>query len=262
MSKRKATFYSNSYYYLSNKSIDRKMLFREARDYLYFLYLLYYLNHSSSIELRRLNLNFSSRNNNHFKRLYSASLPCLKIIGFCLLPNSFSLIVKQLGADGISNFMQRLGTSYSLHYNKRYSRSGPIFCGPFKSMYIDKTTVSQALLFIHLQPARLFIHLPTKKLYLQVRSYGWSSLPYYLGKMTWSPLLNKNKKTAPSFYAQPMKELIFKKKSNRPICFKKVLDYNIQQFILNVNNFLNILLVEILINSFYFLGQIEDFTLS
>jgi len=118
MSKRKATFYSNSYYYLSNKSVDRKILFKEATDYLYFLYLLYYLNLSASLELRRLNLNFICKNNNHFKRLPSASSPSLKIVGFCLLPNSFSLIVKQLETNGISNFMQRLGTSYSLHYNK------------------------------------------------------------------------------------------------------------------------------------------------
>lgn len=262
MSKRKVTFSSNSYYYLSNKSVDKKILFKGVPDYLYFLYLLYYLNRSHSLELRCLNLNFACQNNKYFKPAHSIAPPYLQVIGFCLLPNSFSLIVKQLGANDISDFMQRLGTSYSLHYNRRYRRSGPIFRGPFQSVYIEKTALGCALLFLHLQSAKLFIGISPQKLFSQVKNYSWSSLPYYLGEKTWSPLLNKNKKTAPSFYAQPMKELIFKKKSNRPICFKKVLDYNIQQFILNVNNFLNILLVEILINGFYFLSQIEDFTLS
>ena len=234
------------------------MLFREACDYLYFLYLLYYLNQSSSIELRRLNLNFSYTNNNHFKRLPSASLPCLKIVGFCLLPNSFSLVVKQLQTNGISDFMQRLGTSYSLHYNKKYSRSGPIFCGPFKSVYIEKNVLNQALLFIHLQPSKLFIHLPFRKLSSQVNNYNWSSLPYYLGKMVWSPLLNKNKRLHPSLYTQTMKNAIFKKNPVIFSCSKHCLNDNVQKFILNINNLFNILLIEIFINSFYFLDQIQN----
>ena len=126
------------------------------------------------------------------------------------------LEVEQFGISVLTpyDFMQRLGTSYSLHYNRRYRRSGPIFRGPFQSVYIEKTALGCALLFLHLQSAKLFIGISPQKLFSQVKNYSWSSLPYYLGEKTWSPLLNKNKKTAPSFYAQPMKELIFKKKSN------------------------------------------------
>ena len=262
MVRRKSIFRNSSYYYLCNSCLDRRLLFRENEDYLYFLYLLYYLNRPTAIELRHLNLDFSNKKTRHFRSRTPVQLPYVKIIGFCLLPNSFSLIVKQLASDGISNFMRKLGTGYSLHYNKKYLRSGPIFCGSFKSIYLDKNAIKKALLFIHLLPSRLFTHILLKNRYLKIKKYIWSSLPYYLGQRNWSPLLKYNKKSSPSSYTKTLKEMIFTSKLNwKYPCLSKKLDHNIQEFVLNINNFSNILMLEIFINGFYFLSQIQDINL-
>lgn len=262
MVRRKSIFRNSSYYYLCNKCLDRRLLFRENEDYLYFIYLLYYFNRPAAVELRHLNLDFSNRKTSHFRLKDSAPLPYVKIIGFCLLPDSFSLIVKQLASNGISNFMQKLGTGYSLHYNKKYERSGPIFCGSFKSIYLDKSVIDKALIFIHLLPSRLFTHSSLKNRYLKIKKYVWSSLPYYLGQRNWSPLLKYNKKSSPSSYAKILKEMIFKSKLNwKRSCLNKNLNHNIQEFILNINNLFNILMLEIFINGLYFLNQIQDIDL-
>lgn len=189
------------------------MLFRGNEDYLYFIYLLYYLNQTRPIELRHLNLDFSSNKNYHFKRIPSPSLPYLKIIGFCLLPNSFSLVVRQLSVGGVSDFMQKLGTSYSLHYNKKYLRSGPIFCGPFKSFYIETVFLEKILLLVHLLPLKLFRGLSSNKQCLKVKQYFWSSLPYYLGNNIWCPLLKRNKKLRQGFKSKTIRSAVLKKKN-------------------------------------------------
>ncbi len=214
MSKRKVIFRDNAYYYLFNKCLDRRVLFKDEEDYLYFVYLLYYLNQQNSIELRHLKLKLSDpKHCYHFKTLRVKSFYYLKIIGFCLLPNCFSLVVEQLTNRGVSDFMQKLGTSYSLHYNKKYMRSGPIFCGPFKSFYVERMFLEKILLLVHLLPLKLFRGLSSNKQCLKVKQYFWSSLPYYLGNNIWCPVLKHNKKLRQGFKSKTIRSAVFKKKN-------------------------------------------------
>ena len=47
------------------------------------------------------------------------------------------MILKQKENKGIEKFMQKLGTSYTMYFNKKQKRSGSLFQGKFKSIYID-----------------------------------------------------------------------------------------------------------------------------
>lgn len=213
MTKRKVNFYNNSYYYISNSCLDRRTLFKDNDDYLYFISLLYYLNQNCSIELRYLKLKLSTiRHRHYFKTIKNKSSRYLRIIGFCLLPNCFSLVVEQLENHGISDFMQKLGTSYSLHYNKKYLRSGPIFRGPFKSFYIEEIFLKNVLLLIHLLPLKLFQRFKVNKKCLLVKQYFWSSLPYYLGNNKWQQILNGNKKLRHDFQSKTIRNAVLKGK--------------------------------------------------
>ncbi|MCX6737450.1 MAG: hypothetical protein NTX26_01780 [Candidatus Parcubacteria bacterium] len=189
MSKRKVIFRDNAYYYLFNKCLDRRVLFKDEEDYLYFIYLLYYLNQQNSIELRHLKLKLSDpKHCYHFKTLRVKSFYYLKIIGFCLLPNCFSL-------------------------NKKYMRSGPIFCGPFKSFYVERMFLEKILLLVHLLPLKLFRGLSSNKQCLKVKQYFWSSLPYYLGNNIWCPFLKHNKKLRQGFKSKTIRNAVLKKKN-------------------------------------------------
>jgi hypothetical protein len=59
------------------------------------------------------------------------------IVCYCLLPNHFHLILKQLITNGIPNFLHKMGISFTNFINKKYGRSGSLFQGPYKAIHID-----------------------------------------------------------------------------------------------------------------------------
>jgi len=62
-----------------------------------------------------------------------------KLVGFvsyCLNPNHYHFILKQLAERGIEKFMHRLGVGYTKYFNKRHERTGSLFQGTFKSVHI------------------------------------------------------------------------------------------------------------------------------
>jgi|SRR3989344_7059279 len=60
----------------------------------------------------------------------------VEIVAYCLNPNHFHLLLKQVVDNGISEFMKRIG-GYTWYFNNKYSRTGSLFGGKFKSLHID-----------------------------------------------------------------------------------------------------------------------------
>lgn len=58
------------------------------------------------------------------------------IICYCVNVNHFHFILRQVETRGIEKFMQRLGTGYTMYFNERYERSGSLFQGTFKSIFV------------------------------------------------------------------------------------------------------------------------------
>ena len=90
---------------------------------------------------------------------------------------------------GISTFMQKLGTAYTMYFNAKYERSGNLFVKPFRAKHIADDRYFQHLVrYIHLNPAELFEHsfkegrvLDTRALQQSLLEYPYSSLIDYLG---------------------------------------------------------------------------------
>ncbi|MBI2631354.1 transposase [Candidatus Nomurabacteria bacterium] len=61
------------------------------------------------------------------------SEPLVAIVAYCLNPNHFHFVLKQLVDGGISEFMKRLQGGYTYYFNVKHSRSGSLFQGTFKS---------------------------------------------------------------------------------------------------------------------------------
>jgi REP element-mobilizing transposase RayT len=61
----------------------------------------------------------------------------VSVVSYCLLPNHFHLLLKQEQDNGITKFMQRLGTSYTMFFNRKYERNGPLFAGKFKAKLLE-----------------------------------------------------------------------------------------------------------------------------
>src|SRR3989338_5483185 len=72
------------------------------------------------------------------------------------MPNHFHLLLKEIEMGGISQFMGKLSTAYSMYFNKKYERTGSLFEGRFKSSRIANDNYLHYLFaYIHLNPIKL-----------------------------------------------------------------------------------------------------------
>lgn len=115
--------------------------------------------------------------------------PIVEILVFTLMPNHFHFIIRQLVDGGIVKFMQKLGTGYTMMFNKKYDRVGPLFQGRFKSVLVERQPHFMYLpYYIHLNPLDLVTcggstsTSTTKEKMIFLENYRWSSFQDYIGK--------------------------------------------------------------------------------
>ena len=76
---------------------------------------------------------------------------------FCLMPNHFHFLLSPIKENGISRFMQKLGTAYSMYFNIKYERVGGLFISPFRSKHLrDDEYFQYAIQYVHCNPAELY----------------------------------------------------------------------------------------------------------
>lgn len=127
--------------------------------------------------------------------------PLVSIGAYCLMPNHFHLLLREIKAGGIARFMQRLGTAYTMYFNVRNERTGNLFTKPFRSRHVGEDRYFQRVVnYIHCNPAELFEHGWKKgnvknmdKLERMLRQYRYSSLADYAGdKRSLSAILGQD----------------------------------------------------------------------
>jgi len=116
--------------------------------------------------------------------------PKLVAIGaYCLMPNHFHLLIKEITEGGIVKFMSKLLTAYSAYFNKKYERAGALFGSEFKSTHLDADEYLKYIYsYIHLNPLKLFNtnwkseKLDSSKVESFLNKYKYSSYQDYLSK--------------------------------------------------------------------------------
>lgn len=148
----------DSFYHIYNRGVNKAPIFLDDQDKVVFLALLKrYLG-----DITEKNI----RNEDHPN--YQSDI---ELLAFCLMRNHFHLFIYQMDDENaITKFMRSLGTSYSMYFNKRYKRLGPLFQQRYKAIRI--TDDAQ---FIHISR---YIHLNPK----DYKNYEWSSYKYYQGQ--------------------------------------------------------------------------------
>ena len=132
---RKIQFVNGEYYHIYNRGIEKMPIFRDEKDYLKFKRGLKDFNNTSYYEERAAMVREYG-----FKELSSfleKAERVVEIVAYCLIPNHFHLILKQLMTGGIPKFLHKIGTSFTNFINKKYDRSGSLFQGPYKAIHID-----------------------------------------------------------------------------------------------------------------------------
>ena len=148
MSQRKNTFAVGEFFHLYNRGNSKQVIFHDVSDYLRFQQLLFVANGTNSIDFRRI------KKDDVFD--FERGEQLVSIGAYCLMPNHFHLLVSPLSDDGLSRFIQKVSTGYSMYVNKKYDRTGSLFEGKFKSQHANSDEYLKYLFsYIHLNPIKL-----------------------------------------------------------------------------------------------------------
>jgi REP element-mobilizing transposase RayT len=132
MSIRNIEFANGEFYHVFNRGVDKRNIFSNRSQQYFFFNRLQLLNTTDNSKY------FNNQRNKHKDQEVNGSGEKLvSIVAYSLLPNHYHLLLKQEVDNGISQFMQRLGTSYTMFFNQQEKRSGSLFQGKFKATHLS-----------------------------------------------------------------------------------------------------------------------------
>ena len=188
---REEPFVNGEYYHIYNRGVAKLPVFLKHRHYLRFErtinYYSYYPKAISFSHYLRLKMVSNITELDKLHKFIPNQL--VELICYCLMPNHFHFILKQVADNGISNFMRNLGNSYTKYFNVINNRVGPVFQGRFKAIHIESEYYLKHLSrYIHINPIEAGIcDLQT------IIDYPYSSLSQYVSNSPAGTLICKPK---------------------------------------------------------------------
>lgn len=159
---------NDSFYHVFNRGVEKRIIFLEEQDFRRFIRTLIYYQLSGpkppySERDRLLNQDFAN------------NPKIVEVVCYCLMPNHFHLVLRQLRDGGISEFLRKVINSYTKYFNTKYKRVGPLFQGVFKTVLIeDDFQLIHLSRYIHLNPY-------VSKLVPVTQEYPYSSYHNFIG---------------------------------------------------------------------------------
>ncbi len=207
---RKPQFENNEIYHIYNRGVEKRKTFLEDKDYFRFIHDLfefndivpagrYYIFGGATSEKFGGATSENMTSENIVQNLKSKKRNLLvEILSFCLMPNHYHLLLRQLRENGIVKFMRKLDTGYAMYFNKKNKRVGSLFQGRFKAVLIDNEQHFYHIpYYIHSNPIEL-IESDWKDGIIKNRtraekfleSYKWSSYLDYIGKKNFPSVIS------------------------------------------------------------------------
>ncbi|HUD02640.1 MAG TPA: transposase [Candidatus Paceibacterota bacterium] len=119
------------YYHVFNRGVEKRDIFSDTDDLNRFLEGVRAFN-----SLNPIGSLFEHRFQKDVQ-LGSSTPKLVEVVCYCLNPNHFHLLLKQVSEKGIQKFMQKLGTGYTNYFNEKYKRSGGLFQGRYKAVHTE-----------------------------------------------------------------------------------------------------------------------------
>jgi putative transposase len=146
---RNFTFAEGEFYHVYNRGVEKRVIFLDEFDRRRFTELLYAANSHQPIDLRYVLRTHSSIFD------WDRGEPLVAIGAYCLMNNHFHILLTPLEEGGVSKFMNKLCTSYSMYFNRKYKRTGALFEGKFKAKHATSDEYLKYLFaYIHLNPIK------------------------------------------------------------------------------------------------------------
>jgi len=176
-------------YHVFNRSVAGQPIFFNNKDYLRaFEVLKYYsfikpglrFSHYNRLPINEKTKFLDELVNNHDKQI--------DLLSYCLMPNHFHFLIKEINKNGISTLMRNFQDSYAKYLNIKKKRHGALFQSMFKAVRIENDEqLNHVCRYIHLNPYMSFV-VNSKA---DLEKYPWSSFPEYLEIIN-TGIINKN----------------------------------------------------------------------
>ncbi len=129
----------NGFYHVLNRGVDRQTVYHEREDFLKFLQILQETSDEYGFE----------------------------IFSYCFMNNHYHLLLKTAN-ENLSLIMQKINSRYSIYFNKKQNRVGPLWQGRFKSFYVyDENYLQTLARYIEFNPIKANI-------IRKIGEYEWS----------------------------------------------------------------------------------------
>lgn len=166
-----------------NRGMQKQPIFETDKDRLRFLFLLLTFQGEAVIKniSREIRQNVQSSTLHITNELKSDILEkrMVELVVFCLAPNHFHIIVRELADNGISRYMHRVLTAYTKYFNTRHEKSGHLFQGPYKSVHIEEDRqLMHVSAYIHKHPCEI---------------YGWSGREHLYPWSSYQDCIDENR---------------------------------------------------------------------
>ncbi|MDD5738710.1 MAG: transposase [Candidatus Pacebacteria bacterium] len=192
---RQEPFTNEEIYHIINRGIDDNLIFKDTNDYYRGIFSIYEFNTIDLIKIRE-----RRRQREVFKKACTGKTgeiiiepdkrnKLVEVLAFCLMPNHFHLLLRQLKDNGVTDFMRKVGTGYSGYFNRKYERKGHVFQNKFIDVRIKgDDQLKNIFVYVHTNPIAIIEsswkeggieNLSKAKNF--VENYKWSSYPDYLG---------------------------------------------------------------------------------
>lgn len=186
MADRATPFAPDEWYHCFNRGVDKRKIFTNPGDYERFLMLLYACNSRDPIHISNI---YQGKTLMGLLDAVTRKETLVNIAAYCLMPNHIHLVLREKDYGGITSFMRKLGTGYTMYFNIKYERSGSLFQGAFKAKHIaSDSNFNRAISYVHANPAELAetnwkhgVVRDEKKLRSFLSEYRYSSFPDYSG---------------------------------------------------------------------------------
>lgn len=183
----KPRFIENQIYHLYNRGVEKRNIFLDKQDYLRFIHGLFEFNNKEAVinTLFHFNPKTMEVEPRYLEKEKKPRKLLVEVLIFTLMPNHFHLVLKQKKENGIIKFMQKLGTGYTMYFNKKYKRVGGLFQGTFKAALVkDESHFIHLPFYIHTNPLDLTHYRGRTSimgLIKNLENYRWSSFLDYIG---------------------------------------------------------------------------------
>ncbi len=131
------------FYHIINRGVAKNIIFKDENDYYKFLEI---------IQDSSTDYNF-------------------KIYSYCLMSNHYHLLLKTK-KENLSIIMQKINSRYSIYFNNKYKRVGPLWQGRFKSWFVyDEFYLKALVKYIEFNPIKA-------KISKNIGEYKWAMSSY------------------------------------------------------------------------------------